>query len=105
MCSFRGFATLLAMIVGLSGMVARFYLVIAGSVVRFIHFASSSGFTAFPRQVRLVYALCVIIALFDPSRIFCWALLVGTVAVTFFDRCIIVRVLLLMPWKKSVKRS
>jgi hypothetical protein len=98
MCSFRGFATLLAMIAG-------FYLVIAGSVVQLIHFTSSRGFTAFPTQVRLVYAVFVIIALFDPSRIFYWSLLVGAVTVTFFDRCIIVRVLLLMPWNKGVKLS
>jgi hypothetical protein len=99
------FVTLLAMIAGLSGVVEGFYLVIAVSVVQFIHFTYSSGFTAFPTQVRFVYALFVIIALFDPSRLFYWALLVGTVMVTLFDRCIIARVLILMPWNKGVKLS
>jgi hypothetical protein len=97
------FVTLLAMIAGLSGVRAGFYAVIAVSVVQFVHFTFASGFTAFPTQVRLVYAIFVTLALFDPSGIFYWALLVGTVMVTLFDRCIIARVLVLMPWNKDVK--
>lgn len=99
------FVTLVAMITGLSGVHEGFYVVIAVSVVQFVHFVISNGFAAFPTQVRFVYAIFVIVALFDPSRIFYWALLVGTVMVTFFDRCIIARVLVLMPWNKGVKLS
>ena len=89
--------TLIAMIIGLLGMVQGFYGVIFVSVVQTIHFSVSRGFTAFPTQVRLVYGLFAIAALFDPTRIFYWALLIGTIMVVLFDRCMIARMLKLMP--------
>ena len=97
------FVTLVAMIAGLAGVIEGFYAVILVSVVQFVHFTVSRGFAAFPTQVRFVYGLFTIIALFDPTRLFYWALLIGTVMVTLFDRCIIARVLILMPWNKGVK--
>lgn len=97
--------TLAAMIVGLAGIVEGFYAVIAVSVFQFGVFWLKKGFTAFPTQVRFVYGLFTVIALFDPTRIFYWALLAGTVMVTFFDRCIIARALVFMPWNKGVKLS
>ena len=99
------FITLIAMIVGLSGIIEGFYVVIIVSIIQFIHFMISHGFTAFPTQVRFVYGIFTIIALFDPTRIFYWALLIGTIMVTLFDRCIIARMLILMPWNKNVKLS
>lgn len=99
------FITLIAMIVGLTGIIEGFYVVIVVSVIQFIHFTISRGFTAFPTQVRFVYGIFTIIALFDPTRIFYWALLIGTIMVTLFDRCIIARMLILMPWNKNVKLS
>jgi len=56
-------------------------------------------------QVRAVYCALTIVALFDPTRLFYWALLVGTIIVTFFDRCIIARVLAHMPWNKGAALS
>lgn len=97
--------TLIAMITGLTGIIEGYYLVIGVSIIQFLHFSIKSGITAFPTQVRLVYGLLTIAALFDPSRILYMMLLVGTVMVTFFDRCIIARVLVLMPWNKGVKLS
>ena len=99
------FITLIAMITGLAGIIEGFYAVILVSLIQFIHFTISRGFTAFPTQVRFVYGIFTIIALFDPTRIFYWALLVGTIMVTLFDRCIIARVLILMPWNKGEKLS
>ena len=99
------FITLIAMIAGLSGIVEGFYVVILVSVVQFIHFTISRGFTAFPTQVRFAYAFFVIIAFFDPTYIFYWLLLIGTVMVTLFDTCFIARVLILMPWNKNEKLS
>lgn len=99
------FITLIAMIVGLSGTTEGFYVVVLVSVIQFMHFTISGGFTAFATQVRFVYAIFTLIALFDPTRIFYWVLLVGTVMVTLFDRCIIARVLILMPWNRNVKLS
>ena len=93
------------MIAGLSGIVAGLYVVILVSVVQFIHFSTSRGFVAFPTQVRFVYGIFVIIAFFDPTYIFYWLLLIGTVMVTLFDTCFIARVLIFMPWNKNVKLS
>ena len=97
--------TLVAMIAGLSGRVEGFYLVIAVSIIQFIYFTVKRGFAAFPTQVRFVYAIFTIIALFDPTTIFYWALLVGTIMVTLFDTCFIARILILMPWNKNEKLS
>ena len=80
-----------------------FYGVIAISVVQTIEYIVRTGAFSFPSQVREVYTALVIIALFDPTRIFYWMLLVGTVMVTFFGRCTIARVLVMMPWNKGVK--
>lgn len=97
--------TLVAMIAGLLGIIQGYYLVIIVSIVQFIHFSLKSGITAFPTQVRFVYGILVIVALFDPTRILYMMLLVGTVMVTLFDRCIIARILVHMPWNKGVKLS
>jgi len=99
------FVTLIAMVVGLTGIIEGFYIVILVSVVQFVHFMTTRGFAAFPTQVRFVYGILVIIALFDPTQILYWALLVGTVMVTLFDMCFIARVLIFMPWNKNVKLS
>ena len=82
-----------------------FYGVIIISVIQTIEFILTKGVTAFPSQVREVYTAFVIIALFDPTRIFYWMLLVGTIMVTFVGRCIIARVLAMMPWNKGVELS
>ena len=106
--------TLVSMVVGLAaGYMAGeqmaqnsaygFYAVILISVVQSIEYVVLTGAVSFPSQVRLVYTLFVIIALFDPTRIFYWMLLVGTIMVTFFGRCIIARVLAMMPWNAGVK--
>ena len=97
--------TLIAMITGLSGIVEGFYVVILVSVIQFVYFMSGRGFSAFPTQVRFVYGIFVVIALFDPTLIFYWLLLFGTVMVTLFDTCFIARILILMPWNKNVKLS
>ena len=99
------FITLMAMIAGLTGIVEGFYVVILVSVIQFVHFTISRGFSAFPTQVRFVYGIFVIVALFDPTQLFYWALLIGTVMVTLFDTCFIARILILMPWNKNVKLS
>lgn len=82
-----------------------FYGVIIISMVQTIEYVLLKGATAFPSQVREVYTVFVIFALFDPTRIFYWMLLVGTVMVTFVGRCIIARVLVMMPWNQDVRLS
>ena len=95
--------TLIAMITGLAGVIEGFYLVIFVSLIQFFHFMFSNGFAALQTQVRLVYAIITIIAFFDPTHIIYWILLVGTIMVTLFDKCIIAKALILMPWNKGKK--
>jgi len=95
------FLTLISMIVGLLGMRGGFYAVVAISIAQFCHFVIRNGASALSTQVRLVYAALTILALFEPTRILYWVLLAGTVMVTFFDRCLIAKVLLMMPWNKE----
>lgn len=97
--------TLVAMISGLAGVLEGFFAVMLVSAVQVIYFWVLRGFVAFPTQVRTVYFAFTVIAFFDPTRIFYAALLVGTFMVTFFDRCIIARVLARMPWNKDEKLS
>lgn len=82
-----------------------FYGVIIISVIQTIEYIMLKGAAAFPSQVREVYTAFVIIALFDPTRVFYWMLLVGTIMVTLVGRCIIARVLVMMPWNKGVQLS
>ena len=97
--------TLVAIIIGLTGRREGFYAVILVSVVQTAYFWTRQGFTAFPTQVRTVYCALTVVALFDPTRLLYCALLVGTIMVTFFDRCIIARALTHMPWNKGVVLS
>lgn len=90
--------TLLAMIAGFAGRIEGFYAVVAISAVQFIHFLLKDGFAALTTQVRLVYGAFTALALIDPTRLFFGVILLGTVMVTFFDRCVIAKVLRIMPW-------
>ena len=100
------FLTLLAIIAGLAGWRPDgFHLVVGISVLQSIYFALRTGLFSFPSQVRIVYTAFTILGLYDPSLTLYWMLLVGTVMVTLFNRCIIARVLVHMPWNKGVKLS
>jgi hypothetical protein len=97
--------TLIAMISGFAGVPEGFMVVMLVSAIQVVYFWALRGFMAFPTQVRTVYGAFTVLAFFDPTRILYAALLVGTFMVTFFDRCIIARVLIHMPWNKDVKLS
>ncbi|MDH5182526.1 MAG: hypothetical protein OEX12_01430 [Gammaproteobacteria bacterium] len=98
--------SLMAIISGLTGWYQDgFTLLIGISVLQSLYFAIRTGTLSFPSQVRVVYTAFTVLALYDPSQILYYALLVGTIMVTLFNRCIIARVLILMPWNKGVSLS
>lgn len=98
--------SLAAIISGLSGWQADgFYLLIGISVLQSIYFAMRTGLLSFPSQVRYVYTAMTVLALYDSSQILYYLLFAGTVMVTLFNRCIIARMLVLMPWNKGVQLS
>jgi len=51
------FISLILIIIGVTGRVEAFYIIILVSVIQFIHFTISDGFAALDTQVRLVYAV------------------------------------------------
>lgn len=97
--------TLVGFIVGLSGVREGFYLAIIVSAVQIGHFVVKKGVTAFPTQVRHVYFLFTPIGLVDPTLIWYGLMTVSTMMVILFDRCVLARILILMPWNKGVKLS
>jgi hypothetical protein len=90
-----------AMVVGFSGRMEGYYVVLAISTVAAFHCVIADGLTALQTQVRLVYLTLAGIALLDPTHIVWSVVLLGTVMVTFFDRCVIARVLRRMPWNRN----
>ena len=74
---------------------------IAISAVQFVHFLFKDGFASLTTQIPLVYGAFTVLALLDPSRLLFGVMLIGTIMVTFFDRCTIAKVLLLMPWNRK----
>ncbi len=100
------FVILIAIIIGLTWRKEGFYIVMLISTIQFIHFMIAQEFSALATQVRLVYTIFTILAFFLlPNLILYWILLVGTIMVVLFDRCMIAKVLLLMPWNKNLEQS
>lgn len=93
--------TLIAIIIGLSGWIEGFYSTILISIIQIVHFTVLDGLAALTTQVRIVYGIFTIAALFDPTQIIYWILLFGTIMVILFDKCMIATVLGSMPWNKN----
>ena len=93
----------------LSGMLEwpqGFYVVIGISAFQSAYFIiKEKSFRSFPSQVRFVYFLFTIIGLFDPTHIWYGLMTLSTFMVAFFDKCLLARMLILMPWNRNVKPS
>lgn len=98
--------TLVFLISGMGGWKPGFNVVITVSAVQVVYFTwVKRSLVAFPTQVRIVFFVFTIIGLFDPTLIWYGLMTVATTMVAFFDRCLIARVLVHMPWNRSVKLS
>ena len=93
----------------LSGMIGwsdGFILVIIISAIQSVYFiVKEKGLKAFPSQVHFVYFLFTVIGILDPTRIWYGLMTLSTFMVTFFDKCLLARILILLPWNKGVKPS
>lgn len=88
------------------GWTKGFYVVILISAIQAIHFfAKEKSLKAFPAQVRFVYFLFTIIGIFDPTRRWYGLMTISIFMVAFFDKCVLARILILMPWNKNVTPS
>ena len=86
----------------LSGWEPGYLAVMALSGWQVIHFSFWKGFGAFPTHVRWFYFLITLTGLVPEIRLYMYiALLLGITMVTFFNRCILARILIMMPWNKG----
>lgn len=91
------------LLTGMLGWFQGFYIVISISAIQTIYFVvRSKSLKDFPTQVRFVYFLFTLIGLFDPTRIWYGLMTVSTFMVAFFDKCLLARMLIIMPWNKNV---
>ncbi len=87
--------------VGLTGRAVAFYAAAAISLVQVAQFAlRERSLTAFPVQVRLAYAVVLLVALWPPLRWLFWWPAVGTLALVLFGYCFLARCLSLLPWNR-----
>lgn len=88
---------------GMFGWTEGFHLVIIISAVQATYFIfKEKSLKAFPAQIRFVYFIFTIIGILDPTRIWYGLMTISTFMVTFFDKCLLARILILMPWNKDV---
>jgi hypothetical protein len=95
--------TLGFMIAALAGWVPGYAVVMGISAVQVIFFlAQEKSLIAFPVQIRIVYFAFTLFGLWPGVRLYVYLiLLLGTVMVTFFARCVIALMLKQMPWNRG----
>ena len=76
------------------------------TVVQVLHFrAEHKSFFNFAVQVRIAYALLLLIALWPPLYWLIYPVILGTSAMVLFDYCFLARFMSLMPWNHNQKYS
>lgn len=79
-----------------------FYLAILASAVQITHFFFfEGGLKAFPVQLRIAYAVLLLIFLWEPLNVLYWIPFIGTSAMIVFDYCLLARLLSLLPWVRK----
>lgn len=98
------FVTLIFIIVALLGWTPAYFVVIAISAIQVVYFlVQEKNIAAFPVQIRIIYFIFTLFGLFPGilRLIIYIILLLGTIMVTFFGRCMIALALKYMPWNKG----
>ena len=95
--------TLAFIVAAVAGWPLGYYVVMAISAVQVLFFlAQEKSLTAFPTQIRVVYFAFTLFGFWPQVRLVIYIiLLLGTVMVTFFERCSIALVLKYMPWNQG----
>ena len=93
--------TALLLAVGISGHPQFFAAAIALSAMQTVFFLiRERGFAAYSVQIRVAYAVLLLIAFLPVLQWFYWVLMVGTLARVLFGYCLLSRLLSLMPWNR-----
>jgi hypothetical protein len=95
--------TLVFIIAALAGWNPGYYIVIAISAVQVVFFLiQEKSISSYPVQIRIVYFAFSLFGFWPGIRFFMYIiLLLGTIMVTFFGRCVIALGLKYMPWNKT----
>lgn len=95
--------TLVFIVVALIGWTPGYYVVMGISAVQVLYFlAQEKSMIAFPSQIRVIYFGLTLFGLWAEVRFVMYALLLlGTIMVTFFERCSIALILQHMPWNRE----
>ena len=77
-------------------------LAFALTLIQVVHFDLEQGsMKAFPTQVRIAYALILILAFWPPLYWLIYPVILGTTAMVLFDYCFLARFMSLMPWNHN----
>src|SRR5690554_3227294 len=89
------FVTLVFIIAAISGCSPCYYVVMAISFIQVLFFViKEKSLIAFPTQIRITYFLITLFGLWQEVRLYVFILLLlGTIMVTFFERCSIAAML------------
>lgn len=90
-------------LIALFGWIPAYYAVMAISGIQVLYFAQRDGSWAFTTQVRILYFVVTLPALWTIIRFPLFILLLlGTAMVTFTGRCVLALMLKQMPWNKHL---
>ena len=79
-----------------------FIAAIVLSVAQMLLFIAREGsLRSFPVQLRIAYALLLLVSFIPPLRPLYWVPTIGTFALVFFGYCLLARVLSLLPWNRT----
>jgi len=95
--------TFIFILAALLGWSPAYSIVMGISAFQVIFFlVQEKNLSAYPVQIRIVYFAWTLFGLWPAGRLFFYILLLlGTIMVTFFGRCVIALGLKYMPWNKS----
>lgn len=95
--------TLAFILIALLGWIPAYYIVMVISLIQVVYFAQRDGGWAFTTQVRILYFVVTLLALWSLIRfpLFIFAL-IGTAMVAFTGNCILALFLKKMPWNKDL---
>lgn len=95
--------TLVLISAALLGWNTAYHLVMVISGFQVLYFwMQEKSVSSFPTQIRIVYFAFTLLGFWPGVRIFIYViLLLGTLMVTFFNRCAIALVLKQMPWNRN----
>lgn len=94
------------LILEISGWHYGLLLATALTGIQILHFyAESKAISAFPVQVRIAYALLLVIAFWPPMAWLLYFVILGTTAMVLFDYCFLARFMSLMPWNLNERYS